>query len=173
MEPSLIHLDDLRRDLINQMAVVSNQTDRSLKLFQGHFEDVSGRNIEMTGRLIEQQKIGGVEEHLCQNQPALLSSAQNRDLFLDLLPAEEERAQQGAKLCLGFIRGNGKDFFKNGMLRVKEIELVLCEISPGHILSQFHPAFFKIENAGQDLEQRRFPRPVRTHECRFVSPEKS
>ena len=108
----MINLNHLVGDLIDQVAVVGDQADGSLKLLQSHFQDISRRDIEMAGGFVEEKKVGRFEKHLCQDQPTLLAPTQNRDLFFNLLSTEEKGSQEGSKLCLGFIGGDGESSSK-------------------------------------------------------------
>ncbi len=131
------------------MAVVGDQTDRSLKLFQSHLQHISRCNIKVAGGLIEEKEVGRFEEHLCKDQTALLAAAQNGDLLFDLIPAEEKGSQEGPKLSLALIRGNGEEFLINGMFGTEEVELMLGKVGASHIHSGNDLAFLIIENAGQ------------------------
>ena len=77
MRDSLIDFDHLIGDLVDEMTVVGDKTDCSLKLFQGHLQNVSRSDIEMAGRLVQEKEIGRFKKHLCQDQSALLATAQD------------------------------------------------------------------------------------------------
>jgi len=81
VQPSMIDLDHLVGDLVDQVSVVSDQAEGPLKLLQGHFKNVEGWNIQVAGRFIHQEKIGGLEQHLGQNQPALFPPLRTETFF--------------------------------------------------------------------------------------------
>ncbi len=64
---STIYFDHFVGDLINEMAVVSNETDRSLKLLQSHLQNISRGDIEMARWFIQQKEVRRLKEHLCQD----------------------------------------------------------------------------------------------------------
>ena len=153
MRDSFIDFNYFIGNLINQMAVVGDEADRTLKLFQCHLQNASRRDVEMAGRFVKEKKVGRSEEHLCKDQPTLLTATQDRDFLFNLISTEKKSAQEGSKLGLAFIRGDGEKFFEDGIFWAEDIELMLSKVGAGHILSQNDLAFFMVENPGQDLEE--------------------
>ena len=60
----------LHRD-IEEVAIVGNQQEGIRIFVQVFFEPVAGFEIEMIGRLIEQQQVGPLEQELCERQAHL------------------------------------------------------------------------------------------------------
>ena len=54
-------LPDLRRQAVDQVAVVGDEEDGSLELLQHRLQHFLGRNIQMIGRLVQQQEIGSLQ----------------------------------------------------------------------------------------------------------------
>ena len=135
MGDSLIDFDYFIGNFIDQVAVVSDEADRPLKLLQGHLQYISRGNVEMTGRFVKEKKIDRLKKHLCQNQTALLSTAQHRDSLINVISTKKKSPQDGSKFGLTFVGGNGEEFFKDCVFRTEEIELVLGKVGTGRILS--------------------------------------
>src|SRR4030042_3800638 len=131
---SLIDFDDFIRDFIDQVAVVSDEADRPLKLLQGHLQYISRGNVAMAGRFVKEKEVGRLKKHLCQNQTALLSTAQHRNSLINVISAKKKSSQDRSQFRLTFVGGNGEEFFKNCVFRPEAIELVLGKVGTGHVL---------------------------------------
>ena len=92
-------LPDLRRQTVDQVAVVGDQEDSALKLFQHCLQDFLCRNVEVVGRLIEQQEIGSFQSQQGQRQPATFSAAEGLDRFENVFTSKEILSQITARLA--------------------------------------------------------------------------
>ena len=52
------------------------------------------RDVQVVGRLVEEQHVGRPEQQLGQRHPALLAAREHPDLLLDIGLREQEAAQQ-------------------------------------------------------------------------------
>ena len=92
------HVDDLGRDGADQVLVVGDEDDGAVELLEGTLEDVDRVDIEMVGRLVEQEQRVGRDEHLRQREAGALAAGEHRDALVDIVAVEEERAEQAALL---------------------------------------------------------------------------
>ena len=93
LEPALGKPDDSCREAIQQIAVMADQNDRPAELQQVFLQPFDRRQIQVIGRLVEQQQVRLADQQLGQRQPRPLSAGQRLD---DLLPglAAQPDAQQ-------------------------------------------------------------------------------
>ena len=90
--------DGARADGVQQRAVVGDQQQRALEGLQRVLERLAALDVEVVGRLVEDQDVGaGVHEDR-QREPLALAAAEPVDRLLGLLAAEQELAQQRPRL---------------------------------------------------------------------------
>ncbi len=66
---------------------------------------VAGRRVEVVGRLVQQQHVGGAAHQPGQRQPGLLPTGEGAGQLVDAVPAEQEGAEDAAQL---HVRGAGR-----------------------------------------------------------------
>ncbi len=71
-----IDIHDVRRDLIQKVAVVRNDDDRVFKISQKVFQPHDRVYVQVVGRLVEQQHVGIAEERLRQQHPHLITAVE-------------------------------------------------------------------------------------------------
>ena len=128
-------------DAFHKVTVVAHHDHRAFVIMDGSFQDVLGADIEVVGRLIEQQEIIRLKQQLAQRQPASLSPAQHLHFFVDVIATEKERAEQSPHLLAHIAHGQLVDRFKNRLLGIELLFLVLFEVTHEHAVTQRHGAF--------------------------------
>ena len=58
---------------------MGDQDQGALELEQGLFEHVEGRDVEVVGRLVEHQQVGGAKHQSRQDGPGLLAAGELAD----------------------------------------------------------------------------------------------
>jgi hypothetical protein len=82
--------DDAGDEAIEEIAVVTDQQQSALIIGQHLFEEIECLYIEIVGRLIEDQQIRCLRQHLRQQEPIALASRQRIHLGLELPLLEQE-----------------------------------------------------------------------------------
>jgi len=122
------NLEHPRGQLVDEIAVVGNENYRAGVLHQGFEQDVFGAQVEVVGGLIEQQEVGGVQQHFEQRVAIALSAGEDADALKDIVAREKKTAEQAAQLGL---RGGGREFaevVEDASFRIEFFILVLREI---------------------------------------------
>src|SRR6185437_1523803 len=88
---------DVRRDAIEEPAVVRDHERAAGEFRQGVFERAQRLDIEIVRRLVEQQHVAAFQERRCQMQPAALAAGQLPDVLLLVAALEIEAAEIGAR----------------------------------------------------------------------------
>ena len=71
-----VELDDARGHRIEKGAVVRDQEQRTAKVVEQVLQPEDGVEVEMVGRLVEQQHLGRRDQRLCQRDALLRAAAQ-------------------------------------------------------------------------------------------------
>ena len=91
-------------DAVEEVAVVADDDRRALELLQRLFQRVAGPEVEVVGRLVEDQHVGAVDGELRERRPAPLAAGELLHRLLDDLAVQAEAAEQVAHLLLGVRR---------------------------------------------------------------------
>jgi hypothetical protein len=79
---------------------VTDQHHRPFKFIECHRQRLAGGEVEVIGRLVEQQQVGALPDNHRQHQPRLFSAGQRTDGLFDHVAAEIERAKEVAQILL-------------------------------------------------------------------------
>jgi hypothetical protein len=82
------HQPELVAHRAQQRPVVADQHHRALELVQGHASASRVDQVEVVGRLVEQQQVGPLPDDHAQHQARLLAAAHGADRLLDHVAAE-------------------------------------------------------------------------------------
>jgi hypothetical protein len=80
--------------------VVAHQHHRALELVEGDAQRLARRQVEVVGRLVEEQQVGPLPDQHRQHQPRLLAARERADRLRHHLADEAERAEEVAQLLL-------------------------------------------------------------------------
>ena len=128
-----------------------------------HFE------IQMVGRLIEQQQVGRLSNHQCQDQPRFLTAGERCDRLEDALTAEAEAAQVIAVILLAVVRRIVPQMIDGTALGPQQVELVLGKVPDLRVLA-YMPLALEHRAAGRKgLDERRLARAVHTQQANTVA----
>jgi hypothetical protein len=117
-----------RGQLVDEIAVVRNEDDRARVLHQRFEQDIFGAQVEVVGGLVEQQEVGGMQQHFQQRVAIALASGEHADALEDIVSRKKKTAEQAAQL--GLRRGGRKfaEIVENARFRIEFLVLVLREV---------------------------------------------
>ena len=78
-ELARLELDDLAADGADERAVVGHQHERAVVFGQERLQPLDRRQVQVVGRLVEQQQVRLLHQHLRQLEPAALAARQRVD----------------------------------------------------------------------------------------------
>src|SRR5690606_33253804 len=114
----LQHLGD---DGIQEGAIVRNDGVGPRVLGESALQDLLRMEVEVVGRFVEDEKVGRLQQHAGQGEPAPLATGKHPDGLEDIVAAEEKSAQQRAEIAGS--RG-GDTAFQGPEDRLGGVELV-------------------------------------------------
>ena len=97
---SVVQLDDPVGDLVDEVAVVADQHDRPGVLRQELREPLDRREVEMVGRLVEQQHVGVLEQEPGEGHAHHPATAERADVAVHVAVSEAEAGQDAPRLRL-------------------------------------------------------------------------
>ena len=129
-------------------------------------QHVLGAQVEVVGRLVEQQEIGRPQQHARQRVAVALAAREHADALEDVVVGKQETAEQGAQARL-VAEGRGRDageVVEQPRVRIERLVLVLREVVGLHVVPQAEFAGRHRLLAGQQLDERGFARAVHAHQ---------
>src|SRR5690606_32342940 len=87
--------DAAGNDIVEECTVVADQQQGALVIQQQFFEQFERFEIEVIGRFVEHQQVGGLTEQACQNQPVLFAARQGLDRLTQTLRCKQKVLQIG------------------------------------------------------------------------------
>ena len=85
-----VEREDLRRDAVEQVAVVRHEHERARELEQALLEHLERGDVEVVRGLVEQQQVGRLEDEPGEHRARLLAAGEPAHGRLELLGAEQE-----------------------------------------------------------------------------------
>ncbi len=95
LRPTVLDRQDAGRDTVEKVAVVGHQDQRPGELEQALLEHLEGRDVEIVGRLVEDQQVGRLQHQPGDQNPRLLAAGEAPHRRVELLGAEEEALRPG------------------------------------------------------------------------------
>src|SRR5260221_8478363 len=152
-----------RADAVEKITVVAHDHPHSGKGNQRLFEHAQRRQIQIVGRLVEDDEIPAVFEDARQQQPAAFAAAEMFDAGADALVGKKEPLQISAQRQR-FVAKNDElraiaDFFEDGALFV-QLQPALVNIIESRQLAGFDRALRGLELTQDDLKERGFAQAI-------------
>src|SRR5581483_2882630 len=94
----LLEGEDLRRDLVEEVAVVRDHDDRALEVGERVLEGLAGLGVEVVRRLVQQEHVRLREDHARERHARALAAREARARRLLLVAREAEGAEEVADL---------------------------------------------------------------------------
>ena len=148
--------DDAARELFQKPPVMADQHDAGGKGFQLRFQPFDGRQVEMVGRLVEQQQIRVRRQGARQSGPPRLAAGQVFRLFR---AGQAQLLEQVTGAVFLVIRPQPGDDIVHGVGERRKIRL-LRQIAHGRAGLQEARAAIEGDLTGGDFQQRRLARAV-------------
>ena len=151
-----VHVEDRLGDLADEVHVVADEVERAFVGLQGGDERVDRHDVEVRRRLVHEQEVRRVDQQLHQRETGFLAAGKHRDLLMDVVLAEEERAEHAAGLLFGEAVLRGAELhhvLEDGQLRVEVVDAVLGEVARDHVAAFLAEAAVDRDDAGEDLEE--------------------
>jgi len=79
-----------------ELPVVRHEQHRPVEVLQGIEQHLLRRQIEVVGRLVEDQEIRRVQEHACENEPCLFAARERADFLVGVVAGELKGAREAA-----------------------------------------------------------------------------
>ena len=143
---------------VDEIPVMGDKEQSALVLLHGFLDPLSGIQIQMVRRLVQDEEVDFFVHQHTKPQAALLPAGEDRDRLEHILPLEEEAAQSVPRL-LRVAPGVVDHGVVQAPLRVGKADL-LGQIAGLHGDALFHHAAVLGFLPQNDLQERGFPRPV-------------
>src|SRR5262245_53219918 len=153
LEPAVLEDDGAGADRLEQSAVVRDEDHRPLVLGKRVLERLAALEVEVVGRLVEDQDVGAGGDEDRQREAPLLAARDVVQRFLDLGAGEEEAAEQIAGL-LARQAGLTLSRVEDGPLARGALG-VLGEVADLDVVTGSHRARGGLAGAGKRLDQSR------------------
>ena len=155
-------------DAVEEEAIVADDHGAAGEIEQRLFERAQRVDVEVVGRLVEQQQVGAALEHLGQMDAVALAARQHADLLLLVGALEVEGAAIGARIDLALAEIEdvvaAGDFLPHGLLVVQRVAR-LVDIAELHRLADLDRAGVGLVLTGDHAEQRRLAGAVRADDA--------
>src|SRR5439155_21620322 len=115
--------------LVKDVSVVADQYHRTWKSFESFGQRFLRDNIEVVGRLIEQQTIVAMGENLGQGESPALATRKHANPLVDVVARKQHRPEQVANLGGGHALSFIADFGQNSSGVVQSFGEVLSEVA--------------------------------------------
>src|SRR6478672_4211309 len=148
----------VRRDAIEEPAVVADHDGAAAEVEQRLLERAERVDVEIVGRLVEQQQVAALLQQLRQVNPVPLAARQRADLALLPATLEVEPRHIGTRRDLAFPKFNlvaaAGDLFEHGLVRLERVA-ALIDVADSHRLPDFQRPRVRPFLAVDHPEQRR------------------
>ena len=150
--------------------------DNALEFVQIVLQHRQGADVQIIGRLVQDQHIGRFHEQTQQVQPPLLPAGQPGNLRPLLLPVKKEPLQHGRCGDDAVLRPNilgALPHILDGLQPLIQRFVFLGKIGDLHRTSEIHTAGIRLQVAGEHLQQRTFAAAVSSHDTDAVAFQKN
>src|SRR6266550_699812 len=155
---------DVGGDAVEEPAVVADDHGAAGEILQRLFESAQCIDVEIVGRLVEQQHVGAGFEHLRQMHAVALAARQRADLLLLVGALEIERGAIAARIDLALAKQDqlvaAGDFLPHALLAVEGVAR-LVDIAEVHAVADRDGAVVRCLLLGDHPEQRGLAGAVR------------
>src|SRR5581483_7045692 len=151
-----IDVQDVWRDLPDEIDVVADEDERAFVSLEGGDQRVDRRNVEVRGGLVHEQEVGWSEQELGQRQTRFFPAGQDGNLLEDVVLAEKEAAEDGARHLLGDVAVDVAHLHRllhHGAPRIKVIETVLGKVARNNIAAELANARLNRDDAGENFQE--------------------
>ena len=123
-----------------KVAIVRDEDDGAGEGVDGFEQDILGAQIEVVGRLVEQQEIRRADENLGQGVAIALAAREHAERLEDIIAGEEKAAEQAAQFGLRDARRGAADVVSMRAFGIEYLVLVLREVFRENVVSELKQA---------------------------------
>ena len=145
----------------DQMGIVAHQHDGAVIIVQRLHQRLAGIDIQMVGRLVEQQDMRLLMGHQGEQQPCLFAAGQLADLGVGLAHADTEARQMGAARLVIAQRLQALHQQERRGLKIEFVLLMLGEVAHFQLRGTAHGSSQRCQAPGQQLHHGGFAVAVR------------
>ena len=118
---------------VDEITVMGNIQNGPVIGVEGIFQNFAGNDIQMVGRLVEDQQVGFGQHELCQRDTAFFTAGEFAYKLEYIVPGKEKGSQQVSDLCIGHGRKGVGNLFKNGITVVQDVMflVVVADVDVG------------------------------------------
>ncbi len=121
-------------------------------------------DVEVVGRLVEQQAVDRAKQELGERQPVALPARQDGGRLLDGVPAEEKRAEEVAQPRHHVVGCDRHHLIEDVLRGIEDVRLVLREVAELDVVADLALAGGERLDAGEQLHERGLAGAVRSDE---------
>ena len=144
--------------------VVGGEQERPGVAAQGVGEHADGAQIQVAGRLVEQQQVGRLQQQAHQRHPAALAAAEHGQRLEHLVAAEQERAEEIAHPRHHVGGRHRLHVLQDAAGAGELLGAILRVVADGHPGAERHLPVRDRRGAGKSAHQRRLADPVFAHQ---------
>src|SRR5690606_29084399 len=112
------------RDAVEEIPVVADEQNRARKLLERAFKGLDRWNIQVVGRLVQQQDIRLIKQELSQPYTGALAAGKHPDRLVNAFTAQQKHGEHIAHLLLGQL-AIAHGFFEDGGVGIEIAELLI------------------------------------------------
>ncbi|MCY1173980.1 hypothetical protein D9M73_141650 [compost metagenome] len=143
---------------------MGNHYDRATELLQGHGQRQAHFQVQVVGRLIEQQQVGSPPGNQGQGQASFLTTGEIEHRLIDARTSEIETTEEITQGLLALGRSQALQVQQGACLAVQRVELVLGEVPHHQVLAAQQTPAQGLQLASEVFDQSRFTRTVRAEQ---------
>ena len=148
---------------------MGDDDQRAVERHQRFLENLFGLQVEVVGRLVENQQVDGLQQQFDHRQTGPLAAGKHLDEFFAGILAEHEGAEDIADTGPDVAHGDVVDGFEDGDRLVEPRRFVLREIADLDVVAHLDRTF-EVDLAHDRLDHRGLTFAVAAHEGDFVAP---
>ncbi len=146
-------------------AVVADDDERAAEAGEVLLEALDGRQVEVVGRLVEQQHVGLADQRAGERRAARLAAGERGDAARRVDPQALEQALGAVAAELGVLARRQAGLRRRKRGRVGREVRLLRQVGDGRARLQEALAGVELDQPGERLEQRRLARAVAADEA--------
>ena len=141
-----------------------------LKVHQSIVDSGDGFEVEMVGRLVQNQNVGTKQHHSRKHAANLLTTGKNLYRLVHIIAGEEHSSQESTQIGFGDILGILRQPLKNVELAaIKVFRVILREVGTGGADTPLDRTFVRLDLLCQNLHHGSLCNLVFSDECDLVA----
>src|SRR5205085_84774 len=154
----------------NKINVVADENQRAFVLRERADKRIDAADIEVRRRLIHQEQVRRIQQQPNEGKACLFSAAQDRRRLKNIVAAKKKGAENSPRDLFRYRIGHVPRRFQHGHFRIEHVDPILRKITDLYVVPDLTRSILHGQHSSQQLQQRRFPRAIRTDEYSPLSP---